>query len=39
MESVSVHRNSTENPLADFVADFSKEIEKRGFGFYHAGQR
>lgn len=35
MENVSIYRNSTEKPVAEFVADLTTEIEKRGFGFYH----
>lgn len=35
MDQVSIYRNSTAKPLTDFVSDLTKEIEKRGFGFYH----
>lgn len=36
MADVSIYRNSTNKPVDVFVADLTTEIEKRGFGFYHA---
>jgi hypothetical protein len=35
MSDVKIFRNSTDKPLDEFVADFVKAAEKRGFTLYH----
>ncbi len=35
MADVQIFRNSTDKPLGEFVADFSRAAEKRGFVLYH----